>query len=93
MNLRVFDMKIFFPPADANTEMLNFIVSTSDKEMNIAAADGELATVKATNRPCPDHSDAKRVSHKRDQVAGLPLGRERAASRRWPGFGLEVSGD
>jgi hypothetical protein len=63
VNLRLFNMKIFLLPADANTETLDLIESTSDKEMNIAAANGELATVKAADRARSDNSDAKRVSH------------------------------
>ena len=68
-------MKIFLPPADANTGTLDLIEPASNKKMNIAAANGELATVKAADRTRPDHSDAKRVSHKRDKLVSLPLGR------------------
>ena len=61
--MRLFKMKIFLPPADANTETLNLIEPTSDKEMNIAATNRELATVKAADRARSDNSDANRVSH------------------------------
>jgi len=52
-------MKIFPLPADANTRTFNLIEPTSDKEMNIGSANGELATVKAADRASPDNRDAK----------------------------------
>ena len=85
-------MRIFLPPADANTETLNLIESTSDKETNIAAANGELATVKAADRARSDNSDAKRVSHNLTSSEFSCRG-ARAASCRRACFGLEVSGD
>jgi hypothetical protein len=46
-------MKIFLLPADANTGTFNLIEPTSDKKMNIAPANGELAPVKASDRAVP----------------------------------------
>jgi hypothetical protein len=53
-------MKIFLLPAAANTGTFNLIEPTSDKKMNIAPANGELAPVKASDRARPDNGDAKR---------------------------------
>ena len=70
-------MKIFLPPADANTGTLDLIEPASNKKMNIAAANSELATVKTADRTGPNHSDAKRLRHKRDKLARFFLAESR----------------
>ena len=56
-------MKIFLLSADADARAFNLIKPTSDKEMNITPANGELPTIIASDCARADNGDAKLRLH------------------------------